>query len=176
MDVWIFGYGSLMWDGWENAFGCRRRDVALLPGYRRVFNKASVVRWGSTAAPGPTLNIEAADGSCCTGLAFAFACAQAIDVRDYLVRREGRDFHLRQRRIDVAPGEQVDALVPIYEGTHRLDGSADDLARMVCCAAGSGGSCIDYVKGIATRLAQLQIHDAVVVEMLAAVERFERSR
>jgi len=30
-DLWIFGYGSLMWDGWENAHGCTRRVVADLP-------------------------------------------------------------------------------------------------------------------------------------------------
>lgn len=39
--MWVFGYGSLMWDGWEQEFGCLRRCVAVLKGYRRTFNKAS---------------------------------------------------------------------------------------------------------------------------------------
>jgi cation transport protein ChaC len=40
--TWIFGYGSLMWDGWEEKFGCEERQVAELPGHVRTFNKASV--------------------------------------------------------------------------------------------------------------------------------------
>jgi cation transport regulator ChaC len=38
--MWVFGYGSLMWDHWETQFGCLRSLVADLPGYQRVFNKA----------------------------------------------------------------------------------------------------------------------------------------
>ena len=40
--MWIFGYGSLMFDGWEAACGCVDRKCAELPGYRRAFNKKSV--------------------------------------------------------------------------------------------------------------------------------------
>jgi cation transport protein ChaC len=39
--MWVFGYGSLIWDGWENSYGCLRKCVAVLNGYRRTFNKAS---------------------------------------------------------------------------------------------------------------------------------------
>ena len=37
--MWIFGYGSLMWDGWESEFVCQERAMATLSGYRRAFNK-----------------------------------------------------------------------------------------------------------------------------------------
>jgi hypothetical protein len=40
--MWIFGYGSLMFDGWESGYGCVRREWASLSGYRRVFGKKSV--------------------------------------------------------------------------------------------------------------------------------------
>jgi hypothetical protein len=33
--MWIFGYGSLMFDGWESGYGCVRREWASLSGYRR---------------------------------------------------------------------------------------------------------------------------------------------
>ena len=53
--VWVLGYGSLMWDGWQTSFGCTRCVPASLPGFSRAFNKASVANWGSRGIPGPTL-------------------------------------------------------------------------------------------------------------------------
>jgi cation transport regulator ChaC len=44
--MWVFGYGSLMWDGWEQALGGQRADGAVLPDYRRSFNKKSTRNWG----------------------------------------------------------------------------------------------------------------------------------
>lgn len=44
--MWVFGYGSLIWGGWENSFDCRQRVSAELPGFRRAFNKPSVRNWG----------------------------------------------------------------------------------------------------------------------------------
>src|SRR6266516_5412200 len=55
--MWIFGYGSLMFDGWEAACGCTDRKWADLPGYRRCFNKKSVESRGTREAPGLTLNL-----------------------------------------------------------------------------------------------------------------------
>jgi cation transport protein ChaC len=46
-----------MWDGWEQNFPCKSKTLANLIGYSRVFNKASVERWGTKANPGPTLNL-----------------------------------------------------------------------------------------------------------------------
>jgi len=65
--MWIFGYGSLMGDGWEEAFGCLRRTIAVLDGYRRTFNKASTKNWGSKEAPCPTLGLEEIEGGVCKG-------------------------------------------------------------------------------------------------------------
>jgi len=65
--MWIFGYGSLMFDGWEAACGCTGRRWADLPGYRRSFNKKSVESRGTPEAPGLTLNLVRAAGHVCRG-------------------------------------------------------------------------------------------------------------
>lgn len=92
--MWIFGYGSLMHDRWENAFGCLQATRAELPGYSRVFKKKSTVNWGSPEAPGPTLNLVPALGSTCVGMAFLFEDGRAEEVLQALREREGKGFAL----------------------------------------------------------------------------------
>jgi glutathione-specific gamma-glutamylcyclotransferase len=70
--MWIFGYGSLMFDGWESDHGCVGRAWADLAGYRRVFNKKSVENWGTKKQPGLTLNLKESATSVCRGIAFEF--------------------------------------------------------------------------------------------------------
>jgi glutathione-specific gamma-glutamylcyclotransferase len=70
--MWIFGYGSLMFDRWEAACGCIDRKWADLPGYRRSFNKKSIESRGTREVPGLTLNLVRAAGHVCRGIAFAF--------------------------------------------------------------------------------------------------------
>jgi glutathione-specific gamma-glutamylcyclotransferase len=88
--MWIFGYGSLMFDGWESDHGCVGRTWADLVGYRRVFNKKSVVNWGSKKRPGPTLNLKESATSVCRGVAFAFADddSKSQDMLKCLTKRE----------------------------------------------------------------------------------------
>src|SRR5258707_869494 len=109
--MWVFGYGSLMGDGWEAAHGCIRRTRAEFPGYRRTFNKASVRNWGTKACPCPTLNIVKSGSATCHGVAFEFPEAKAQGVRNYLVEREG-GFDLRSYTVRLDDGSAATAIVP----------------------------------------------------------------
>ncbi len=84
--MWLFGYGSLMWDGWETRYGCRQRMPTDLPGFTRIFNKKSLERWGTHARPGLTLNLHAGDA--CRGVAFEFDDGASSDITTYLNDRE----------------------------------------------------------------------------------------
>src|SRR5450631_3750213 len=92
--MWVFGYGSLMWDDWESKHGCLRKCGAILNGYRRTFNKASTKNRGTENAPCPTLNLEKIAAGACRGLAFSFPEERSHDVLDYLGKREGAGFQL----------------------------------------------------------------------------------
>lgn len=172
--IWIFGYGSLMWDGWESDFGCTRRVVASLPGFPRTFNKASIERWGTKANPGPTLNLETSSEELCAGVAFAFPASMGAAIRAYLEKREGRGFLLRQHEIIVSCTERVLAFVPIYEGKNLVIGSRDEIAEKACRATGSAGRCVDYVKNLATELERLGISDPAVTALLTAIGKRKR--
>jgi len=164
--MWVFGYGSLMWDGWETERGCNRRCTAKLRRYRRVFDKASTKRWGNKEHPCPTLNLEQFDPGNCRGMAFAFPRERASDIRKYLLDREGEGFRLQELAVEFDDGTSVQALVPIYEGKKLLRSmSPEDTAAMIGSAAGEAGSCAEYVSGIARKLAELGIDDPDVERM-----------
>jgi len=168
--MWVFGYGSLMWDGWEARLGCLLSVRAELPGYARTFNKASVRNWGSKAAPGPTLNLKRAATSC-VGMAFDFPDDQASEVRAYLTKREGRDFALRTTLVKLDGGEEVDALVPFYEGENLVQlARTEEIAALVKRARGTEGPCTSYVIGISDKLRALGISDPVVEALRSAID------
>jgi cation transport regulator ChaC len=74
--------------------------------------------------------------------------------------------------VRISDSEIVQALVPIYEGKSLVRArNTDELADMVCRAVGSTGRCIDYVKDIAGKLAELDIDDPAVTELVSVVER-----
>ena len=169
--MWIFGYGSLMGDGWEEKFRCIRKSIATLQGYRRAFNKVSTKNWGTQRHPGPTLNLEKAEGCACRGIAFEFPDDQSGDVRKYLSAREGKDFPLEILPIRLEDETNVLAEVPVYRGKNLMSSMTTQArAAMVRTAAGANGSCTDYVKRTAELLAKLGIEDPVVSELWESVQ------
>jgi cation transport protein ChaC len=169
--MWVFGYGSLAWDNWTAEFGCLRRIVAELPGFRRTFDKGSVKNWGSTDNPCPTLNLAADPSRTCKGVAFEFPEEKRKEVIEYLKKREGKGFRLQLTELRLGTGDRVSAVVPIYSGKNLLDGrSSAELAAMVRVAQGDNGKCIDYARNIAMKLADLGIDDPDVDEFWHALK------
>ncbi|WP_415869992.1 gamma-glutamylcyclotransferase [Burkholderia ubonensis] len=165
--MWVFGYGSLMSDGWEVEFGCSVRAVAELHGYRRVFNKASVVNWGTKECPCPTLNLELATGASCVGIAFEFPEGKAAHVEAYLAKREGKDFNLAQLEIAVKEVGTVWAMVPLYTGKNIVSPSTTQaLVSAVRRACGTHGACSDYVSNVHGQLSMLGIEDPAVTRFV----------
>lgn len=159
----VFGYGSLMWDGWEQSFGCKNSAKATLKGLRRSFNKLSVKNWGTRKQPGLTLNLEQDNAGSCEGVVFQFPIEKSDEVMNYLKKREGQDFELREVSVEVEDGKSVTALVPIYTGRNIVsETDVDKLGDMVRAARGESGRCIDYLIGIDQKLEEMGIEDRAV--------------
>ncbi len=168
--MWLFGYGSLMWDGWETRYGCRQRVHAVAPQHRRVFNKKSLERWGTCALPGLTLNLARAkeNDAPCRGVAFEFPDAHQGEIEAYLSERET----CPASNINIHfSGRALSARTYIYHGPRLIeDGlSLRSRARMILMAEGIAGSSYDYVSNVRDHLEQLGVSDPAVDELWNAV-------
>jgi len=154
--MWVFGYGSLMWDGWEQRFAGKRFEGSALAGFHRSFNKASTVNWGTSVLPGPTLGLEEDSDAVVIGVAFEFPATMAAAVIEALTSREGRSFALEAHDVSLPPDHHsVSALVPVnsrraksYIGKLPLEARA----RMAAEARGKSGRCVNYALNVQSHL------------------------
>ena len=82
-DLWVFGYGSLMW---QPGFSFLERVPARLVGAHRALCVYSFVHRGTPERPGLVLGLD--HGGTCRGIAFRVAGRQRATTIEYLRARE----------------------------------------------------------------------------------------
>lgn len=172
-DIWIFAYGSLIWDP---GFAWQERVPARLWGYHRSMCIYSHVWRGSKARPGLVLGLD--KGGSCRGVALRVAGAAAAEVVDYLDARERVTEVYLSRTVPItlkgaAPGTRVPALTYIADRTHHQYAGklpATEAARLIRDGRGRGGHNVDYLETTVSHLAELGIPDAP----LSGLERLVR--
>jgi len=171
--MWVFGYGSLMWDGWEKKFKGIRYERAKLYHYHRAFNKKSIKNWGAPQNPGPTLGLEPEEGAKCIGCAFEFPDDQCQAVLSYLKEREGLGFKIEKLKVVLKDGRTIRAYTSVNDrtaSTYIGNLSLEERARMAINASGTSGNCLDYVLQLHKKLKELGIVDPYVEEFLKVIE------
>jgi glutathione-specific gamma-glutamylcyclotransferase len=171
--VWIFAYGSLIWDP---EFSSTDAEAALLRGYHRSFCLYSYDYRGSLAQPGLVLGLDR--GGSCWGMVFRLP-PEAIDhmwLREMSGRRvyEMRLLPVRTRQVTLnALTFTVLRDCPDYAGRVGLD----EAAKMILCAEGRRGTCREYFDNTLRHLDQLGLVDrplrrlAQRIEALAVLEK-----
>ena len=114
-DLWVFGYGSLMW---RPGFPFLERRHAHLHGYHRALCVYSHVHRGTPERPGLVLGLDR--GGRCHGVAFRVAPEEAAETVQYLREREQVTAVYVERRLPVrlAGGETVAALAYVVDRGH----------------------------------------------------------
>lgn len=170
-DIWVFGYGSLIWDP---GFAFAERQVARLAGWHRSFCMLSVHYRGTPAAPGLVLALDRAEAASCHGLVFRVPQPDAAATTAYLRARELiSDAYIEARLpVTLADGRQVEALTYVINRDHAqyaglLTPAAQ--ARTIATAAGVKGDNCDYLTATAAHLSALGIADAEMDHLVALV-------
>lgn len=172
-DIWIFGYGSLMWNP---GFSHLEARPALLRGYHRKFCVYSLRYRGTPECPGLVLGLDR--GGSCRGIAFRVAAADAADVIEYLWDREMISRAYRPKRLPVRAGPSVvEACTFVAERRHSQYCGNLDLPRMaerIRHGCGDRGPNQDYLSNTVHHLRELGIHDESLERLLAEVTSGDR--
>jgi glutathione-specific gamma-glutamylcyclotransferase len=159
--VWVFAYGSLMWNPemrFEEALPAR------VYGYHRSFCLYSPEYRGTREKPGLVLGLDR--GGSCRGIAYRLPQATLADEIDLLWTREmtGFVYHMTKLRMMT-----TDGAVDGYAFTVRRDSSdyagrltPEAVARIVATSKGDRGTGRDYLVSTVQHLEQLGIADGAL--------------
>jgi cation transport protein ChaC len=168
-DLWVFGYGSLMWDPGMRFTEVRRADAPQLA--RRFILFDTQGGRGTRDAPGLMAALD--DGNGCHGLVFRLA-ARDVDTETYsLWSRERIGPAYQPAFVEVLTEHGVvEALT--FVADHSADQIHTDLThdeQVRYCATGTGllGSSRAYLENLAKHLEVLRIEDAEIDRLLTDV-------
>jgi cation transport protein ChaC len=171
-DLWVFGYGSLMWDP---GFPHEETASALLRGDHRDFGIRSVMYRGTPERPGLVLGL--APGGACRGVAFRVAGPRVEETLAYLHQREMVHYvyHPRMVRLDLG-GRRVEAHTYVADTADssfcgRL--TVEEAAVIIARSAGKRGPNREYLENTLEHLEAIGVHDARLHCILAAVRRLD---
>ena len=170
-ELWIFGYGSLMWDP---GFAYVEREPALLRGYHRAFCIYSHRYRGTAEAPGLVLGLQ--PGGSCRGIAYRIASARRSEVFAYLDEREMSGKVYEQRPVPVtllSRRRRVHAYAHITQLGHPQHTGPltfERIAELICQGHGTRGACAEYLVNTVRHLDELGIKDGPMHELLRYVE------
>ena len=175
--LWVFGYGSLMWDP---GFPVAERVLARLEGFHRSFCMSSIHHRGTVEHPGLVLALDPSDQAECHGLAFRVPDSDAEATITYLREREliSSAYLERQLPVELATGQMVTALTYVVDTEHvqYVGGMPlDEQARIISTAVGGRGPNTEYLWNTVSHLAELGIEDRDLQWLDATVRRLTSS-
>ena len=169
-DIWVFAYGSLMWDPAIYFAELRR---ATLPGYHRSFCLVdrSGAR-GTADAPGAMAGLG--QGGSCEGLVFRIPAACAEQETEVIWRREmiAPCYHAVFAPVETAQGE-VQALCFVADPhAEMIEADLPHAERIRYLATGEGflGTSREYLENVIAGCRELGIDDPDLDALLAEVD------
>lgn len=163
-DLWVFGYGSLMW---RPGFDHVEAAPARLNGLHRSMCVYSFVHRGTPERPGLVLGLDR--GGSCRGLAFRVTPEKRQETIAYLREREQVTmvYLETERRIHLEDGSDrsVTALTFVVDRAHQQYAGVlppDDVLRLIRQGEGKSGKNPEYVLNTTDHLEELGIHDGTM--------------
>ena len=157
--IWVFGYGSLIWD--PRFVPLETRDASL-EAHRRSFCFWTTMGRGTPEQPGLGLAIVPGGGPV-QGLAYRLDPASLDDVLEALWLREMRAgvYHAEWKRMETPDGD-IHAIVYVANDDHPNyagDIALEDQARIMAKANGENGLSYEYLGNLVKEFRRLNITD-----------------
>jgi len=169
-DLWVFGYGSLMW---SPEFPFVERRQALLRGYHRRFCVYSHRYRGTPDRPGLVLGLDL--GGSCRGIAFRVEARHVEATIDNLWDREMANGVYAPKIIKVSTDAgRIPACTFVADRTHRQycgELCAKDVVRYIQQGVGERGPNLDYLANTVAHLRELGIVDQGMERLLVEVRK-----
>jgi cation transport protein ChaC len=168
-DVWVFGYGSLMWNP---AINVKTSQSAHVRGYHRTFCVTIGVGRGSVEKPGLMLGIDR--GGSCAGVAHCIGADQVESELTILWYREmlSGAYEPRWINADINKAGRARVLTFVINRAHpRYEGVLEEemVARRIATAEGFLGTNRDYLFRTVAHLEQAGLTDAPIMKLAERV-------
>ena len=167
--VWVFGYGSLMWNP---DFKFTEKLTGLVSGYHRRLCLKSTVYRGTPDCHGLVFGLD--QGDSCQGMAFRIATEHLETELQIVWEREMFAETYIPTWVSVQTKEQsVSAITFVINPEHEHyvpDLALEDVAQRVVRAEGKCGSCLDYVQNTVKCLHQLGLRDPALEQLLTLIK------
>ncbi|CAM0958459.1 unnamed protein product [Alopecurus aequalis] len=180
MVLWVFGYGSLIWNP---GFDFDEKILGFIKGYKRTFNLACIDHRGTPQDPARTCTLESEDEAVCWGIAYCVngGLEKEQEAMKYLERRECEydqkisvNFYKDGNSLEPAvTGVLVFVSTPDPVGNKYYLGPAplEDMARQIATANGPNGNNRDYLFSMEKALSNISHEDDTIIELADAVRK-----
>lgn len=162
MAMWVFGYGSLLWNpGFEVA----ESVIGNLPGYARSFCMRSIHHRGTEEDPGLVLALDEQPKAQCTGMALRVVDGVEDRTLAYLRERELISSAYLEKMLDVTleDGRVVLSVVYVIDESHEQYCGGlplEEQAQIIANAIGGLGRNTEYLYNTANHLRTVGLEDA----------------
>ena len=168
-DLWIFGYGSLMWNP-----GFDHEEVVggTVHGFYRSLCVRSTLYRGTPDNPGLVLGLD--EGGSCTGRVFRVTAENVTATMVYLDEREQINEVYCPQFVPTKlhDGREVTAYTYVVRREHRqyVQLSVDEQASLVAQGIGNRGTAMDYLANTIEHMDALGIKDTDLHRVFAKAQ------
>ncbi|XP_020578007.1 gamma-glutamylcyclotransferase 2-1-like [Phalaenopsis equestris] len=183
MVLWVFGYGSLVWNP---GFNFDDKVIGFIKDYRRVFDLACIDHRGTPEHPARTCTLESKKGTICWGVAYCVkgGIEKEREAMRYLERREceydkkalvdfykeGDDFQPAVTGVTLFISTPDKIVNRYYLGP----ASFEEMARTIATANGPCGNNREYLFSLEKAMLHIGHKDDYVIELANEVRRVLR--
>uniref|UniRef100_A0A0D9W5L3 glutathione-specific gamma-glutamylcyclotransferase n=1 Tax=Leersia perrieri TaxID=77586 RepID=A0A0D9W5L3_9ORYZ len=180
MAMWVFGYGSLVWNP---GFAHDASLVGFVRDYRRVFYQGSTDHRGTPDFPGRTVTLDYQPGATCWGVAYKISKEQ--DKKTALEYLEVREKQYDEKiyldlYTDSSPKTPAVKDVMVYLATTNKESNEnylgpaplEEMAKQIYQAEGPAGPNKEYVFKLEDALNKIGVVDEHVQDLANAVRKY----